>query len=180
MITKCVIFFHCICIFYVIQISILFMCKSCLHWWFFCKIVFQCERWQLGFMQPQCFVQICNIYTSMKQNQGQPLTSLDFKGEIWLFLPKYNMTPKRSPKNLIAMETFCLSYGRNTPTCPQTTFSMNFNSTTYLFEPFYHHHLFPFHPNHSPNLFPPSQNFLPFFLSFAKTFHPTLGYNRRT
>lgn len=58
----------------------------------FGRIVFQCERGQLGFLQPHRFVQICNIYTSMKQNQGQP-PSLDFKGEIWLFLPKYNMTP---------------------------------------------------------------------------------------
>jgi hypothetical protein len=57
------------------------------------KIVFECERGQLGFLLPHCFVQICNIYTSMKQNQGWPPTSLDFKGEIWLFLPKYNMTP---------------------------------------------------------------------------------------
>jgi hypothetical protein len=59
----------------------------------FGKIVFQCEKGQLGFLQPHHFVQICNTYTSMKQNQGQTPTSLDFKGEIWLLLPKYNMTP---------------------------------------------------------------------------------------
>jgi hypothetical protein len=114
-------------------------------------------------------MKICQIFL---KNQGQPLVSLDFRGEImFLSCLKTSLHPKSSLKNLIALETFRMSYDKDTPTCCQTMFSTNLNLPIYLSQPFNHCHLFWLHLDHSLNPSPPSQKPSSFFLSFARTFH---------